>query len=218
MSSHLKLSLWLVLILVLSPGVRGQSADPEADREKWQRVPDLFAAMGVRDGATVADVGAGYGFLTVRLARAVGATGKVYAVEINPKAITALRDLLAKSNITNATVVEGAEDDPRLPSGALDAIVMVNAYHEVADPATVLQRFREALKPGGRLVLCEPLPTSRSGLSRAEQVKEHELSTDFIVAEAKTAGFEIVSRDDSFAVHVAGGKPYPYSLVVASKP
>jgi predicted methyltransferase len=218
MSSRLQLCVGLVLVLVLSGGVRGQSADPEADREKWQRVPELFAAMGVRDGATVADVGAGYGFLTVRLARAVGPTGKVYAVEIAPKAIAALRDLLAKSNITNATVVEGAEDDPRLPPGALDAIVMVNAYHEVADHATVLQRFREALKPGARLVLCEPLPTSRSGPSRAEQVKQHELSTDFIVAEVKAAGFEMVSRDDSFAVHVSGGKPYPYSLVVASKP
>src|SRR5687767_3226138 len=119
MTARLKLSLCLVLILVLSPGVRGQSADPEADREKWQRVPDLFAAMGVRDGATVADVGAGYGFLTVRLARAVGPTGEVYAIDIDPKAITALRDLLAKSNITNATVVEGAANDPRLPSGAL---------------------------------------------------------------------------------------------------
>jgi ubiquinone/menaquinone biosynthesis C-methylase UbiE len=218
MSPRVKLSLWLALTLVLSPGVRAQSADPEADREKWQRVPDLFAAMAVRDGSTVADVGAGYGFLTVRLAKAVGPTGKVFAIDIDPKVITALRDLLAKSSITNAIVVEGAADDPRLPAGALDAILMVNAYHEVADPATVLQRFREALKPGGRLVLCEPLPTSRSGPSRAEQVKQHELSTDFIVAEVKTAGFEIVSRDDAFAVHVSGGKPYPYSLVVASKP
>src|SRR5829696_4018184 len=115
MSSRAKLWIGLVLLLVLSPAIRGQSPDPEGDREKWQRVPDLFAAMGVREGAVVADVGAGYGFLTVRLAPAVGATGKVYAVDIVPAVIVKLRDLLAQNKIRNVEVVEGTEDDPRLP-------------------------------------------------------------------------------------------------------
>ena len=209
----------LVLLLVLSPAIRGQSPDPEGDREKWQRVPDLFAAMGVREGAVVADVGAGYGFLTTRLATAVGPTGKVYAVDIAPKPLAWLRDLVAKSNISNVVVVEGAPDDPRLPADALDAILMVNAYHEITDHATVLRRFREALRPGGRVVLSEPMPTSRSaGPSRAEQVKAHEINPDYIVAELKTSGFEIVSRDDAFTAHLSGGQSYPYSLVVARKP
>jgi ubiquinone/menaquinone biosynthesis C-methylase UbiE len=213
-----KLWIGLVLLLVLSPAIRGQSPDPEADREKWQRVPDLFAAMGVREGAVVADVGAGFGFMTFRLATAVGPTGTVYAVDIEPKPLAFLRDEVAKRNISNVKVVEGAPDDPRLPSGAMDAILMVNAYHEIKDSAAVLLRFREALKQGARLVLSEPMPTSRAGPSRAEQVKVHELSTDFIVAEVKAAGFKIVSRDDAFTAQLSGGKSYPYSLVVASKP
>jgi predicted methyltransferase len=217
MNSHLKLWLGLAAMLVLAPVVTGQSIDAEPAREKWQRLPELFAAMGAREGATVADVGAGNGFLTVRLAAAVGSAGKVYAVDIVPDVVKKLRDRLAKNKVTNVDVVEAIEDDPRLPVGALDAIVMINAYHEVTQTATVLQRFRDSLKPGGRLVLCEPRPTT-SGASRAEQVKKHVLSPDLIVDELKTAGFEIVSREDSFTANPSGPEPAPYSLVVARKP
>jgi predicted methyltransferase len=217
MHSYFKLWLCLVVMLVLAPAVTGQSIDPDAPREKWQRVPDLFAAMGVREGAVVADVGAGNGFLTVRLAAAVGSPGKVYAVDIVPDVLKRLRERLAKANISNVDVIEGTEDDPRLPKGALDAVVMINAYHEVAQAATVLQRFREALKPGGRVVLCEPRPKT-SGRSRADQMKGHVLSPDLIVEDLKVAGFEIVSREDSFTANPSGPEPEPYSLVVARKP
>jgi predicted methyltransferase len=81
----------------------------------------------------------------------------------------------------------------------------------------VLQHFREALKPGGRLVLCEPRPTT-SGTSRADQVKKHVLSPEIIVDELKAAGFDIVSREDSFTANPSGPEPAPYSLVVAKKP
>jgi precorrin-6B methylase 2 len=216
MNSHVKLWLSLAGMLVLAAVVTGQSTDVEAAREKWQRLPELFAAMGIREGATVADVGAGNGFLTVRLAAAVG-SGRVYAVDIAPEAVKRLRERLAKNNVTNVDVIEATEEDPRLPAGTLDAVVMINAYHEVTQTATVLQRFREALKPGGRLVLCEPRPTT-SGASRAEQVKKHVLSPELIVDELKTAGFDIVSREDSFTANPSGPEPAPYSLVVARKP
>jgi predicted methyltransferase len=217
MYSRLKLWLGLVGMLVLAQTAAAQSIDAEPAREKWQRLPELFAAMEVREGASVADVGAGNGFLTVRLAAAVGAAGKVYAVDIVPDVIKRLRERIAKGQITNVEVIEGTEDDPRLPPGALDAVVMINAYHEVTKAATVLQHFREALKPGGRLVLCEPRPTT-SGTSRADQVKKHVLSPEIIVDELKAAGFDIVSREDSFTANPSGPEPAPYSLVVAKKP
>jgi protein-L-isoaspartate O-methyltransferase len=91
-----------------------QSRDPEAAREKWQRVPDLVAAMRITEGARVADVGAGGGFLTVRLAAAVGPSGRVYAVDIVAAVLQKLRDRVATAGLSNVEVVEATEDDPRL--------------------------------------------------------------------------------------------------------
>jgi ubiquinone/menaquinone biosynthesis C-methylase UbiE len=195
----------------------GQSPPAEEARDRWQRVPDLFDAMGVKEGATVADVGAGGGFLTVRLAQAVGASGRVYAVDIVPAVLDRLRKRLAEASVRNVEVVEGAPNDPRLPAGRLDAIVMVNSYHEVPDHAAVLRKFRDALKQSGRLVLCEPRPKAQ-GTTRAEQVTSHVLSPDLIVQEVTAAGFELVRRDDDFTANPSGGANAPYSLIVAAKP
>jgi predicted methyltransferase len=207
----------LALLWVLAAAVStAQSRDVEAAREKWQRIPELFAAMGVRPGSTVADVGAGRGFLTVRLAEAVGPTGRVYAVDIVADVLKKLRERATSAGLTNVEVVEGTERDPRLPVGAMDAIVMINAYHEIGDPTGMLQYFREALKAGGRLALYEPRPIA-AGRTRADQVKGHVLSPDLIVEDLKQAGFEILTRDDSFAANPSGPEPAPYSLIVATK-
>src|SRR5260221_190867 len=106
-------------------------AQTEEMRETWQRVRDLFAAAGVHAGGKMADVGSGDGFLTVRLSPAVGTTGKVYAVDIDPTAAERLRLRLANARMTNVEVVVGAEDDPHLPVGTLDGVLIVNAYHEM---------------------------------------------------------------------------------------
>jgi ubiquinone/menaquinone biosynthesis C-methylase UbiE len=194
-----------------------QSADSDAAREKWQRIPELMQAAGIHAGAVVADVGAGSGFLTIRLAAAVGPNGKVYAVDVSPDALKSLRAKVEGQHLTNVEVIEGAGDDPRLPAGALDAIVMINAYHEIAAPQPVLARLREALRPGGRLALCEPRPKTAGG-ARDEQVTHHVLEPRYIVGELVQAGFEIVTTDESFAANPSGpDSPYPYSLVVARK-
>jgi predicted methyltransferase len=113
-------------------------------------------------------------------------------------------------------VSEGTASDPRLPPVAVDAIVVVNAYHEVTDSAAVLGAFRAALKEGGRLVLCEPRPRS-PGMSRAEQVKAHVLSPELIAQELTAAGFEVSSREDDFRANPSGGQNAPYSLIVVTK-
>src|SRR5688572_29119148 len=126
-------------------------------RDDWQRVEDVFREMGVGSGSHVADLGAGGGYFTTRLAKAVGVQGRVYAVDVNPVSLRELREALPK-DLTNIEIVRAEEDDPKLPAGQLDAVLVVNAYHEFADYAAVLARVREALKPGGRLVLIEPTP------------------------------------------------------------
>jgi predicted methyltransferase len=209
-------SLFLVCVTVAATIASGQSLDSEAGRERWQRVPDLVAAMNLTEGSRVADVGAGRGFLTVRLAAAVGASGRVYAVDIVPDVLKGLRERITKDGLKNVEVVEGAEDNPKLPADSLNAIVMVNAYHEVVDYRGMLGHFRTALKAGGRLALCEPRPVT-PGAPREAQAKKHVLSPDLIVEELKQAGFEIVARDDAFTANPSGPEPAPYSLVVGVK-
>lgn len=112
-------------------------------------------AIKLEKGSTVADVGAGSGYMTVKMAKRVGPTGKVYANDIQPEMLTLLRQRLAKDRITNVETVLGAADDPKLPAGVLDLILMVDVYHEFSEPQKMLQHLRAALRPGGRLVLLE---------------------------------------------------------------
>jgi ubiquinone/menaquinone biosynthesis C-methylase UbiE len=204
---------WLVAAVAVASA---QARNSEVARERWQRVPDLVAAMNLTEGSRVADVGAGSGFLTVRLASAVGPSGRVYAVDIVPEVLKRLRERVATAGLTNVEVVEAREDDPRLPADSLNAIVMVNAYHEVPEYRGLLAHFRAALRSDGRLVLCEPRPTT-PGAPREAQAKRHVLSPDFIVDELRQAGFEVVTRDDAFTANPSGPEPAPYSLVVAVK-
>ena len=179
------------------------------------RVPDLLRAMAVRR-LPGRGRGCGKRLPTVRLAAAVGMGGRVYAVDIVPDVLQRLRDRVSKASLANVVVIEGTASDPRLPLGAVDAIVMVNAYHEVTDTTAVLGAFHGALKQGGRLVLCEPRPTS-ADTSRVEQVKSRVLSPELIAQELTAAVFEITSRDHDFTANPSGGQNAPYSLVVATK-
>ena len=125
----------------------------ERDREEE---PDLaLRLLKIPKGAVVGDVGAGSGYMSLRLARLVGAEGRVYAVDVQPGMLQLLQQNAAKAKLANVVPVLGAVDDPRLPAGMLDVIIMVDVYHEFSEPQKMLQRMREALKPGGRLVLFE---------------------------------------------------------------
>jgi ubiquinone/menaquinone biosynthesis C-methylase UbiE len=142
-------------VYALPMGVQGAAWLDRREREQ-EEDPDLaIRLLRIPRGATVADVGAGSGYMTVRLARAVGPTGRVYANDIQPGMLQLLEKTLARAKLTNVTPVLGAIDDPKLPGGSLDLVIMVDVYHEFSEPQRMLQRIREALKPGGRLVLLE---------------------------------------------------------------
>jgi precorrin-6B methylase 2 len=154
--------------------------------------------MGVRSGATVADVGAGGGFFTSRLARAVGPEGRVFAVDVDDKALTRLRKRLEDEAIGNVVVVKATAQDPKLPERTLDAALIVNAYHEMTEHQQVLAALHAALKADGRLVIVEPISDRRRSASRAEQTKNHEIGPEFVLADARQAGFQIVGLQDPF--------------------
>jgi ubiquinone/menaquinone biosynthesis C-methylase UbiE len=176
----------------------------EAAREAWQKLPELFHAMAVRPGAVVADVGAGGGFLTVRLARVVGQEGRVIAVEVNARTLDRLRDRVLRESLMNVEFIKGDEDNPHLPPSSIDAAVIVNAYHEMRDYHAMLHHLRIALKPDGRLVIVEPLSEKRRNGSREEQIRDHEIAPGFVEQEAREAGFRIMRLEDPFTTRNTG--------------
>jgi ubiquinone/menaquinone biosynthesis C-methylase UbiE len=118
--------------------------------------PDIaLDALAIARGSTAADVGAGSGYMTVKLSGRVGPTGKVYANDIQPEMLALLRTRLTREKITNVETVLGTVNDPRLPTGKIDLILMVDVYHELSEPQLMLRRMHEALAPGGRVVLLE---------------------------------------------------------------
>lgn len=170
----------------------------DGERERWQRVAEVLRALDVHEGDNVADVGAGDGFFTLRLARVVGGNGRAFGVEIGANAVAALSRRAGAASFHNIEAILGVADDPRLPRSSLDAAVIVNAYHEMTLHEAMLARLFEALKPGGRLVLVEPWSRGRRGEPRVDQVKDHVIAPEIAEEELRRAGFAIVSRDDDF--------------------
>ncbi|MBI4581491.1 MAG: methyltransferase domain-containing protein [Planctomycetes bacterium] len=141
------------IALVMGHPAVGWLERPERERE--EEPAKLIAALELRPGDVVADIGAGSGYITTRLARAVGADGRVKAVDIQPEMLEALRNKLAAEDIGNVDLVLGEEADPKLPDGSVDLVLMVDVYHELAWPFEMMQAVVRALKPAGRVVLVE---------------------------------------------------------------
>jgi len=125
------------------------------EREDEEEPGLALRLLRVKKGATVADIGAGSGYYSIRLAKIVGPMGKVYATDIQAGMLTILQQNVVRAKVDNVVPVLGAFDDPKLPAESIDLAIMVDVYHEFSQPQRMLQRIREALKPDGRLVLLE---------------------------------------------------------------
>jgi len=191
-----------------------QSIASEPSREGWQHVDEIFKAAGIGRCSVVADVGAGDGFLTLRLAPVVGETGHVFAVDIADAKLKSLKQRAAAAHLDHVEIVKGDEADPRLPARQLDAVIILNSYHEMPRYEEILQHIRESLKPGGRLVIAEPGPLPAEQ-TRAAQIARHHISSQFVADEMSTAGFAILEQRDRFAQIPDANW---YSLVVGQRP
>lgn len=136
-------------------GFAGAEWLERSEREREEAPEDAINAMDVRKGMAVADIGAGTGYFSTRLARRVGPAGKVFANDVQPEMLDRLRERGAKLKLTNIETVLGSEADPKLPANTMDIILMVDVYHELSQPQRMLRALRSALKPDGRLVLLE---------------------------------------------------------------
>jgi ubiquinone/menaquinone biosynthesis C-methylase UbiE len=134
-----------------------QAADwlERPEREKEEQPAKMLAALKLKPGDVVADIGAGSGYHTFRMAKVVGPRGKVYAVDIQPEMLALIRERTKATGVTNVEPVQGTLTDPKLPAGAIDLAVMVDVYHEFSHPYEMTQALVRALKPGGKLVFVE---------------------------------------------------------------
>jgi len=168
-------------------GIGGADWLVRSERETEEQ-PDLaLDAIGIAKGATVADIGAGVGYMSWRMAERVGPTGKVYATDIQPGMLELLRKNMEQRKLTNFETVLGAADDPKLPAGTIDLVLLVDVYHELSEPQKMLRHIRESLKPDGRLVLLE-----YRGEDPAVPIRpEHKMTVAQVKAELEPEGFRL---------------------------
>ena len=172
--------------------VQGAPWLERAERPEEEEPDRALRIMKIPKGAVVADVGTGSGYMAIKMAKIVGPQGKVYANDIQPAMLELLRKNVDKAKLTNVTPIQGAVDDPRLPAGALDLILMVDVYHEFSQPQKMLQKMREALKPTGRLVLLE----YRAEDPNVPILPEHKMTRDMVKLEVEHEGFTLATVNE----------------------
>jgi len=169
------------------------------DREEWQKPDLIMDALRTAEGSVVADLGAGGGWFSVRLARRVGPRGRVYAEDIQPQMIDAIRARVDRENLPNLVTVLGTADDPRLPQG-IDAVLIVGSFHEMQfdaagkrrDPIALLQNVARSLKPDGRLGVVDFLPGAGGPGPDADQ----RVDPQSVIKAATAAGLQFLKREE----------------------
>lgn len=137
----------------------------EVQRDSFNEARLVMDLANIVPGMSVADIGAGEGYYTVRLAQRVGAEGRVLAEDINPAANERLGNRVLREGLENVSIMLGAEDDPHLPPDSFDRIFMVHMYHEVTEPYAFLWRLRPALRRGGKVIVVDvDRPTGAHGI------------------------------------------------------
>ena len=161
-------------------------------RDREEEPAKLMKALNLQPGQTVCDLGCGNGFYTLKLAKEVGPTGKVYAEEIQPEMLALLQKRVEKEGLKNIEPVLGTVVDPKLPEGKFDLILLVDVYHEIDRPVQMLANIRKSLAPKGRLVLVE----FRAEDPNVPIKPEHKMSKAQILKEIPANGFELAEQFD----------------------
>ena len=179
---------------VMGPGGIPWLDRPQRDEE--QKPDVVLDALELHGGETVVDLGAGSGYFTFRIAPRVGKTGKVLAVDVQDEMLATLRQRAAAQKMTNVVVVKGSESDPHLPVNAVDVVLMVDVYHELAYPYEIMTKVRQALKPNGRMVFVE----YRKEDPKVDILEVHKMSVAQLEKEMKAVGFVRVQTIETLPV------------------
>lgn len=177
------------------------------DRDVWQRPEQIMDALQIAEGSVVADLGAGSGWFTIRLARRVGPNGKVYAEDIQQPMVSAMNVRIKREGLEKIVqTVLGTPSDPRLPRNALDAVLIVDAYYEMENPVVLLRNTAASLKPTGRLGIVN---YTKEGFGPGPPMEER-VDAERVINDAKAAGLRLHSRPDIL--------PYQYLLIFEKAP
>ena len=174
-----------------------------AGRDERLQINRVMDMLGIVPGKSVADIGAGSGWFTVRAARRVTGSGTVYAVDINPEALQYIGKRAKKEQLQNIKTILSKPDDPQIPAGCVDAVLLLKTYHEVAHPVVLLKNLRSSLKPGATIGV----------IDRNGNGTDHGVSKEVVVREAGQAGYEL--RDSQDFVKADG---MDYFLIFTAKP
>lgn len=196
-------------------GTEGTEFSNEEVRDDRNEAQTVMSLANIGAGMTVADIGAGEGYYTVRLAERVGAKGRVLAQDIDPEALSRLGNRVVRERLDNVSIKLGAEDDPRLPENSFDRVFMVHMYHEVSEPYAFLWRLRPALRQGGQVIVVDvDRPTGQHGMPPA-----------LLFCEFQAVGFRLVEfvRKPELAGYYAqfeavGARPEPAKIKPCAQP
>ena len=173
-------------------------------RDAWQKPDELLRSLGVEAGDTVADLGAGTGYLSVRIARLVGETGEVLAIDVEPKLVAYMKERAVREKLPQMHAALIATDDPGLPSAGVDLVLVVDTWHHIDERVRYLAKIARGLKADGRVAVVD----FKKGSLPVGPPDEHKLAPDQVVAEFQRAGWSLVRRDEELL-------PYQYVLVFA---
>lgn len=187
-------------------GYQGAEWLERSERDQEEEPDVALAVLKIPKGASVADIGAGSGYMTEKLSARVGPDGRVFANDVQPQMLEILSRRLAMRKITNVTLVQGTIDDPKLPPASVDLELMVDVYHELSQPQTMLRHLKAALKPGGRLVLLEYRKEDPAIPIRPE----HKMSIAEAKMEVEAEGFTLATVDEAL--------PRQHILIFTAKP
>jgi len=174
-------------------------------RDAWQKPREVVRALGLRPGMWVADLGAGTGYFSGYLSAAVGPTGAVLAVDTEPNLVSHLRERAGKEALENVTPILASPDNPRLPPGATDLVLVVDTFHHIDDRLAYFRRLARCLKPGGRIAIIDWL----EGDLPVGPPPDHKLSREQVIEEMRAAGYVLAEEPDIL--------PYQYLLVFKAR-
>jgi len=168
----------------------------EAERDQWQKPSEVISRLNLKSGNIVVDVGSGAGYFSLKLSPVVGQSGTVLAVDVRKLPLVFLWIRAFSAGLHNIRVRVGQLNDPQLPAGTVDAVLIANTYHEFGAPESMLDHTFKSLRPGGRLVVIDRSPTGEQAGWEAEH--HHQISPAAVEAQLRRTGLKILKREDQF--------------------
>ena len=181
----------ITFVLAAGCGALKRRGYSPSDRDEWQKPDEVIAALAIQPGAHVADIGAGGGYFTYRLAEAVGPTGVTYAIDVDTDMTEYLEEETAERGVENVTVILAEYGDPLIPESGVDLIFTSNTYHHIQDRTAYFERARGYLRPGGRLAVVE-----LNGSGWFSSWFDHNTSAETIREELEAAGYQLDAEHD----------------------